>query len=69
MYPLLSCYISYQDTVSFLSIALIELHTFHSVVTWILKKLQFYFVASFSPQLKKNQLEIHTNTAESEKHS
>lgn len=53
MYPLISWYIINQATVSFLSVALIELHTFHSMLTWILKKLQFYLVASSSPQLKK----------------
>jgi len=33
MYLLLSWYISNKDTVSVLSIALIELHTFHDILT------------------------------------
>lgn len=69
MYHILSWHISNQDTVSFLSTVLAELHIIHSMLTWILKKLQVYLVASFSPPLKKNLLEMHTNTAEWEKNS
>lgn len=69
MYLLLSWYVSNQDTVSFLSVAIIGLPTFHSILTWILKRLQFYSVASFSLQFKKKITEVQTNTAESEKHS
>lgn len=61
MYPLLSWYINNQDTVSFLSTALIELHTFHSILTWILKKLQFYFIASFMIQFKKKKASRNTD--------
>lgn len=53
MYLLPSWYISNQDTVSFLAIAIIGLPTFLSILTWILKRLQFYSIASFSLQLKK----------------